>query len=303
MRLICPNCDAQYELSEGAIPAEGRDVQCSNCGHAWFQVSPEVESAQRAEENLFDEPEDAASEDEFDDNFEAELAASLARVEPEPEAGFAPEPEPEPAPPIVERRIVAPEQDYDDTDDAPQHFAPPTPLPRRTMDESLIAVLREEAEREARVRSAEPPRGLEMQGDLGLESAAAISSAARRIAQMKGIDPDAPPREPTRPQTRLEMLPDIEEINSTLRPSTERGAGRGEIPMIEVSQSKTGFRSGFVLMMILAVMLVMLYVMAPRIAEQIPGAAAGLKAYVAMVDTARVFLDALMQRAIAGLQG
>ena len=38
MRLICPNCDAQYEVDDGAVPPGGRDVQCSNCGHAWFQM-------------------------------------------------------------------------------------------------------------------------------------------------------------------------------------------------------------------------------------------------------------------------
>lgn len=37
MRLICPNCPAQYEVPEDAIPPAGRDVQCSNCGHMWFQ--------------------------------------------------------------------------------------------------------------------------------------------------------------------------------------------------------------------------------------------------------------------------
>lgn len=40
MRLTCPNCNAQYEIDEGLIPATGRDVQCSNCGHAWFQNPP-----------------------------------------------------------------------------------------------------------------------------------------------------------------------------------------------------------------------------------------------------------------------
>lgn len=37
MRLICPNCTAQYEVAEGAIPENGRDVQCANCSHIWFQ--------------------------------------------------------------------------------------------------------------------------------------------------------------------------------------------------------------------------------------------------------------------------
>src|SRR5690606_18399238 len=39
MRLICPSCGAQYEVDESVIPDGGRDVQCSNCGHAWFQRS------------------------------------------------------------------------------------------------------------------------------------------------------------------------------------------------------------------------------------------------------------------------
>ncbi len=37
MRLVCPNCVAQYEIADGTIPVTGRDVQCANCDHIWFQ--------------------------------------------------------------------------------------------------------------------------------------------------------------------------------------------------------------------------------------------------------------------------
>ncbi len=37
MRLICPNCDAQYEIDGALVPALGRDVECSACGQVWFQ--------------------------------------------------------------------------------------------------------------------------------------------------------------------------------------------------------------------------------------------------------------------------
>ncbi len=37
MRLVCPKCHALYEVDDSAIPPDGRDVQCSNCGHTWFQ--------------------------------------------------------------------------------------------------------------------------------------------------------------------------------------------------------------------------------------------------------------------------
>ncbi|WP_246032914.1 zinc-ribbon domain-containing protein [Falsirhodobacter xinxiangensis] len=40
MRLNCPGCGAQYEVDESAVPEEGRDVQCSACGHGWFQYPP-----------------------------------------------------------------------------------------------------------------------------------------------------------------------------------------------------------------------------------------------------------------------
>ncbi len=41
MRLICPNCNVQYEVPTEVVPTEGRDVQCSNCGQTWFQHHPD----------------------------------------------------------------------------------------------------------------------------------------------------------------------------------------------------------------------------------------------------------------------
>lgn len=38
MRLICPRCDAQYDIADDVIPEGGRDVQCSSCAHTWFQM-------------------------------------------------------------------------------------------------------------------------------------------------------------------------------------------------------------------------------------------------------------------------
>lgn len=38
MRLTCPECAAQYEIADGLIPPEGRDVECSACGHGWRQL-------------------------------------------------------------------------------------------------------------------------------------------------------------------------------------------------------------------------------------------------------------------------
>lgn len=56
MRLQCPNCDAEYEVDAAAIPQEGRDVQCSNCGHGWYQNHPDFEPDYELDSALFEPP-------------------------------------------------------------------------------------------------------------------------------------------------------------------------------------------------------------------------------------------------------
>lgn len=48
MRLVCPNCDAEYEVDASLVPPEGRDVQCSNCSITWFQKPDQDDEAQDA---------------------------------------------------------------------------------------------------------------------------------------------------------------------------------------------------------------------------------------------------------------
>lgn len=257
MRLVCPNCDAEYEVDASAIPDTGRDVQCSNCGHAWFQLSPAMEEELASEEALFDPP----------------------------------------PPPAAEVEDVIPDT--------------PAPPPR-ALDESVLSVLREEAEREMAARRSDAPV-IETQADLGLaaappapapaalpEAEEPLSPAAQRIARMKGMDPTPP-----KPQSRREMLPAIEEINSTLRASGEKRTGEaGTVSAAMDGKTRSaGFRNGFVLMMILAVMIAVLYVMAPRLAAQIPELAPALNGFVAAVDSARLALDGLVRSLTAMIGG
>lgn len=262
MRITCPNCNAQYEVDDAAIPEGGRDVQCSNCGHAWFQERPD--QADPATEALYEPPAPGAAPSE-----------ALTQGEEDREATVEP------------------------------------PLPRRTLDDAVLAVLREEAEREAAARKAEA-QAIEMQGDLGLpppvspavgrakdavaEEAAPMSGAERHIASLKGQPVPAP-----KPAPRRDLFPDIEEINSTLKPGEAMVAPRGA-GTIDASGS-SGFRSGFMLMLILAVIVLVLYILAPKIAEQIPGLAPAMETYVATVDAIRAVLDGLIRRATGFLQG
>lgn len=237
MRLICPNCDAEYEVDDAAIPDGGRDVQCSNCGHGWFQLPAGYETDKAEEDALFGE---------------AEADVPLAGQ----------------------------------------------PLPvQRSLDENLIAVLREEAEREAAARRAEATP-IETQTEMPL-AAPPVSDAARRIARLKGVDPDVAPPPPARPGSRRNLLPDIEEINSSLRTSEPANDDDdGHEPA-----KKRGFRSGFMLSILIAALGVGTYAMAPRLSEQIPAAKPVLDGYVTQVDSGRIWLDAAMRRATEAIRG
>ena len=135
MRLICPSCGAQYEVDESVIPDGGRDVQCSNCGHAWFQLSAKQLKA---------EAEQAARKAAADEG-----RATGAAEAPSPAA--ADEAPPEPSGAWAERIGDEPTGEPDVPTGQPQ-----TPeRPRRTLDDAVRNVLREEAERETRARIAE----------------------------------------------------------------------------------------------------------------------------------------------------
>lgn len=289
MRLVCPNCDAQYEVADNAIPDVGRDVQCSNCGHAWFQMPPLAEADAAEEANLFGD----------------DIVAMTA-------AAATPDPVPTPRPMMTPEVSTAvstepPAAAIYDQDEASEDPAPPAFMPEskpRGLDESLMAVLREEAEREVQARRAEEPRPLETQTEMGLDAAASLSPTQRRLAMLKGQNPDAPPPAPPKPAARRDLLPDVEEINSTLRSSTQTRDADDEVSALpDLTQPRNGFKSGFVLMLVLTVLLLVAYVAAPRLAEQFPKAAGALNGFVAQVDAMRIWLDNMMQQATVALKG
>jgi hypothetical protein len=219
---------------------------------------------------------------------EAELEAEEQLYEPPQPAVAHPAPLPESEPEPVPPEHMAP--------------APPDPMPRRSLDETLLAVLREEAEREQAQRAAEA-QPLQTQPDLGLPPPQV--AVARRIAKLKG-EPEAVPAAPVVPpkvQTRRELLPEIEEINSSLRASSERRTGQAAAISETMERPKAGgFRSGFTLMLLVAVAGVAVYVMAPKLAAQIPAVSGALERYVGAVDDGRIWLDGIMRWAIGELR-
>lgn len=286
MRLVCPNCGAQYEVDDKVIPDSGRDVQCSACGHAWYQ-----------------RPAGQTDEDE--------PAADLPHEEPisaeEDEAGARPEADAE----------VEPDDAHDDeADDERDAAIAAAAGSRRIVDDGVRDILKEEAEREIAAREREgrhAPEQVETQGELGIGRGQDPDEERRRLARermarMRGIDLDededdipipAHPDEPDAPTARRDLFPDIEEINSTLdsrdSPADERVAGAPE-------ERRGGFGRGFMLVVVLALIAVAVYVLAPQIAARIPATETALGAYVETVDKGRLWLEENTQALIGKLE-
>ena len=277
MRLICPNCGAQYEVAGDVIPEGGRDVQCSNCGHTWFEHPGASEAA---ELGSIAEP------------------APEATPEPQPEAVPSPEPTPEPEPEPAPEPAPEPEPE-------PEPEPTPEPAKPREIDPEVSDILRQEAEFEQSARQADS-NALETQPDLDLsqdpEDDRRGREARERLSRLRGEpevaaavgaameqDADAP---------RRELLPDIEEINSTLRP--DAGPIESLDDDYDLPRKRSGFRRGFMMMVILALIALALYIFAPQISAALPSVEPILNSYVEWVDGLRIWLDQKMQGLIDG---
>ena len=273
MRLICPNCGAQYEVPTEVIPNEGRDVQCSACSNTWFQAHPDH---------------DKALSDEID-------APSVEPVAPPP------------PPP-------APEPEVEHVQDA-EH--PPMPqVAKRELTSEVSDVLRQEAEFEAAARAAEHSDPLESQPELGLESSTVdegerrAREARERMARMRGEPVPAEVAVATvtaAAGSRRDLLPDIEEINSTLRSSGERRRPAeatdadltGTAPRVQ--RKGHGFRRSFLSIVLLAVLAMGAYVYGPKISATLPAAQPYVEQYSESVENARSWLATSVDNGLAWL--
>jgi predicted Zn finger-like uncharacterized protein len=237
MRLTCPNCAAQYEVDEKVIPQIGRDVQCSACGHTWYQYPMEVALQMRA----------------------AEM------------------------------------EDDDDEDDGP----PPLPTdgtgrqqaPR--IDKTVLDVLREEAELEMTARNR-PAASLETQGDLGLTRPTRSKSAPPRSPR----EEDEPVA--VEPVRRRSLLPDIEELTSTLEPGRDSRRDGDEDDEDIASEERRGFRNGLSMVILIAMFLIAIYMLAPLIAAYVPALEGALTQYVTVINDLRAMVSDQLRGLIGG---
>jgi predicted Zn finger-like uncharacterized protein len=284
MRLTCPNCSARYEVADSMIPPEGRDVQCSNCSTTWFQPG------RRTDRQMAVGVTPTAAEGVRPPVEAAEMAHG-----PDDAIGATPAtPMTDAAPPVENADVGEPTAPAAELP-SPEEPTEPT-LRRREIDPDVRDILREEAEREARLRRAEAAP-VETQSEMPLEEEPDDTHRARRRAELEAAE-DAFSVAAGAPAAR-DLFPDIDEINSTLRDTGDRSTAEADASDIDTLDAaprrRRGTRIGFLLAIVLAAAAAVVYVNADLIAGQVPGLAPALEGYVDAVNSARFWLDDLAQ--------
>lgn len=264
MRLTCPNCAAQYEIDTSLLPEDGREVQCSACGHIWFQDAPGA-----AYKPAEPEPVQAKSPETVPDTPHAEMPKPTAHPLPQLD-----DDDPEDAP-------------LDDID-APQPPPAQQPAPK-PVNEDVLGILRDEAAFEAEQRAREANR-LESQPELGLLGTAPWPKSDDTETMQEERAHEAGGHSKA-------AFPDIEDISSTLEPigAARKSASADTILPATSEAKKRSFLGGFLIPISVALILVALYIGAPALGAAVPALASTLSAYVGLVDSAR--------EAVAGLVG
>jgi len=184
-----------------------------------------------------------------------------------------------------------------------------TDAPRRDLDPALRDILREEREREEQLRRAaapveeeqeemaldSPPPPMTRATDADLPEDDAPDEDAAAIREMVAEETEGTGRG----QGARDLFPDIEEINSTLRATTDRDSGdraTSDIDSMDVRpRRRRGFRVGFALMLLVAGVAIGAYAYRPQIVAALPQAEPFLTPYAEQVDQLRLQLDDLVQ--------
>lgn len=213
MQITCPRCSAKYEVPDAVMPSGGRDVQCSDCGHSWYQLVARSSGTESAPEAPAKPEDNAAAPNASALPSDSALARQRLR-----QMRAAMEQEGEDAPVSTPQPDPATEADEGDAPPLAQSPAPafePMDMPnigleppqRRELDPAVAAVLRAEAEFERHARLHGPAQALEMQPELGLELPARMGKRSQdtvrdRLARLQAAarqDSDPAAAENTQP--------------------------------------------------------------------------------------------------------
>jgi predicted Zn finger-like uncharacterized protein len=259
MRLTCPNCSAVYEIPDDAIPEEGRDVECSNCEHVWFQAHPGM-MTEAAPLTPSQRPIDPAVAEILQQEATLEFEA---RRKTQPKTG-----------------VVMPEETVSET---PPEPASATEAEQSSEDEKMPPQQEVEDQGVAAESNIEEKAGPE---EMEKQSGAIADQIETDQTETEEA-PETPAEENAKagdpvlePQSGAGSMPDTLPVEGA--PETSE----------DVEQSR-GFQRSFMIVLLLAGCGAALYVFAPDIIVQVPKTEPFLMQYISGVDQVRVWLDAL----------
>ena len=261
MRLICPNCSAEYEIPDDAIPKGGRDLQCSSCGITWFFKSDET-----------DPPQDAAPQ--------------TAPPQTKPKAAS------DQNQPVAKPRPSRPSPALNTSPDLP-------PLDAAVADvlqqEAAVEVKRRSNDVAGGLES-QPDLGLDaLLGDTATEQRHARETR-ERLARMRGA-----PEQTNAGGSDLTIspvqtadykgLPDVEALNSSLRSTEDDVSMAGVSSHAPAFYQQAGFFAGFLFIISIAAVLALIYTQTGLITQMAPELTEPLSYYQMAVDQVRGWLN------------
>lgn len=278
MELICPSCEARYQLPEGAIGEKGRQVSCMNCGHGWHAFPPLVlgatVSAAPKDENAgipFGPAAGAAVVADAVSGLRTSVATNLPGVDDEVVTSGG----------VPEKRSNSRSEQLAE------------------IREMLAEVQSEEQEQAARVEDIPDPTPTSLQR----VPTAPVTEAAR---------PDPAEAPAARPVGALSEADDIDTLRARLQQHGDKGEKpkpvdinklrrkhdrKERVRKREKNSSSGAFMTGFLLVAIIAAVMIAVYVLHPAIIERMPGTEAALTEYVATIDGLRVSVAETFEQA------
>jgi len=289
MRLVCPNCAARYEVADDAIPPKGRDVQCANCGKTWFQDRATLQDsaavtprqAPKADKSVLDilrseaERETAARQAENSAQSGAQADAQSGTTAPPNDAAqVSANPDPSDA---------AASTDSDRTRGARESLTA-----SRTPERHPLAA---KDGKDAKSHTT----ATETRND-GANTDANDTARPSAVAATSGGHPGH--------RGGLADLPDIDELNTSLRAGHDENGGVDVTNDAPQARSRTSpDRLGYFLAILIMLVLVALYVIAPVIVKAWPASGALLAGYTGAIDTLRRGLADTLASVVAVIQG
>lgn len=283
MELICPSCEARYQVPDGSISAKGRQVSCMNCGHSWHAYPPlqlgdgSGGGSQSAAQPRASDPsgitynppagQPRPGEPRVQDDRGPEMGAENTLGADDDPLG---EPAADPRRPqqMAEIRQMLAEVKSEERDE----YTPPDESDRTVVmpaeGQRRISPAEAEAER-ARIRLEEE------------REAAMLEERARRAAEEAESDTDLRRRIESQKNKGKSERSDVKK----LRRKHDRKVAR------KAHASKAGsgaFLTGFLLVVIIASTMAALYLLAPEIVARMPEAERPMAEYVATMDRLRV---------------